>query len=165
MKKNFLQKNKKNKKKGFAILYAVVISSMLLAIALGVSSIALKEINFSTSGKDTNDAFFAADTGAECALFNDKISINNFSNGSGLVQCASLGVNTFVTNFTASTWNFTITGLGSSGSGCTLVTVDKTTVPFTKIVSKGYSNNGNTGTSPFCTPSSNSVERQLELNY
>ena len=58
--------------RGFVILFAVTLASILLTISLGVSNIALREIKFSTSAKDTNDAFFAADTGTECALFNDK---------------------------------------------------------------------------------------------
>ena len=41
-------------------------------------NISLKEIKFGTSARDTNDAFFAADTGAECALFNDKSTQTNF---------------------------------------------------------------------------------------
>ena len=40
--------NNKYYKNGFVILYAMVISSILLAITLGVLNIALKEINFST---------------------------------------------------------------------------------------------------------------------
>ena len=65
-----IKKIKKNK--GFVILFAVMLSSIFLAIALGVSNIAFREVTFGTSAKDANDAFFAADVGAECALFNDK---------------------------------------------------------------------------------------------
>src|SRR3989344_7795571 len=74
---------------GFVILFAVMISSIILAIALGVSNIAFKEIKFSTSVKDTNDAFFAADTGLECALFNDKTGGDSFAeeDGSGTIAC------------------------------------------------------------------------------
>ena len=58
-------------KKGFVILFAVTLSAILLSIALGVSNIAFNEAKFSTSVKNTNDAFFAADVGAEQALFWD----------------------------------------------------------------------------------------------
>jgi hypothetical protein len=65
-----INKNYKNNS-GFVMLFAIMLSSIILAIALGIANISLKEVNFSTSAKDTNDAFFAADTGAECALYAD----------------------------------------------------------------------------------------------
>src|SRR3989338_669621 len=57
---------------GFVILFAVTLSAILLAMALGISNIAFKEVRFGTNARDPNDAFFAADTGLECSLFNDK---------------------------------------------------------------------------------------------
>src|SRR3989344_7358348 len=125
---------------GFVILFAVTLSSILLAIALGVANIALKEVKFGTNARDTNNAFFAADTGIELALFNDKSS-------SSIYPAPGF-------------WNFVLSGLGSSGQGCAIVTVDKTVPPATKIISKGYNDGGAS-----CTQGSNSVERQLEVNY
>ena len=55
------------KNKGFVLLFAVTLAAVFLSIALGISEVALKENNFSTSAKNTNDSFFAADTGEECA--------------------------------------------------------------------------------------------------
>ena len=67
-----IQPQKNTKNRGFVILFAVTISSILLALAIGVANIALKEVKFNTSAKDTNNAFFAADTAIEYALFQDK---------------------------------------------------------------------------------------------
>lgn len=145
---------KLQKNKGFVILFAVTISAILLSIALGVTKIAFKEIKFGTSAKDTNDAFFAADTGAECALYNN----NSFIPTGPLIQC--LGGPIFVSNL-GSVWSFTISGLGSGRQGCAKVTVDKTVSSNTKLTSKGYNNGSVSG----CNPGSNTVERQLELNY
>ncbi len=143
--RKIILKVKKNKK-GFVILFSVTISSILLAIALGVSNIALKEVKFGTNARDTNDAFFAADTGIEYALFKDKTSTNYPAPGN---------------------WTETIGGLGSAGKGCVIVTITKTTSPTsTTFISKGY-NNGSGGSDPSwtCVPTSNSVERQLEVYY
>jgi Tfp pilus assembly protein PilV len=131
------------KNKGFVILFAVTISSILLTIALGVANIALKEIKFGTNARDTNEAFFAADTGTELALFNDKSTSSSYASGS----------------YTP----FSVFGLGSTGQGCTYVTVDKTSPPTTKVIAKGY----NTGVnmSGVCTSVSNSVERELKTTY
>ena len=166
-----LQKNKAcpaklQRSRGFVILFAVTLSAIFLAIALGLSNIALKELKFSTSAKDTNDAFFAADTGVECGLYYDKLGNFPIPSGSNpSINCA--GSNITVDEFPTSFWTFTVPGLGpdSSPQGCAVVTVDKTfTYPGDEdkvvITSKGY-NNG----SPACTSSSNTVERQLELRY
>ena len=126
---------------GVVILFAVTLSSILLAIALGVANIALKEVKFGTSARDTNNAFFAADTGIELTLFNDKSPGSIYTPAPGF-------------------WSFVLSGLNSSGQGCAKVTVDKTVPPATKIISKGYNDGGAS-----CTQGSNSVERQLEVNY
>src|SRR3989338_6549604 len=76
-----LKKSKKNK--GFVLLFAVTLSSILLAIALGVSNVAFRELRFSTNARSTNDAFFAADTGIECALNYDKSPGSSFEDIDG----------------------------------------------------------------------------------
>ncbi len=176
-----IEKIKKNKacpnreaRRGFVILFAVMISSMVLAIALGVTNIAFKEIKFSTSAKDTNEAFFAADTGAECALYYDKSSIDAFRQVEEDLDIAPLSPecagSTNTLDFSEPTnpwtWTFTLFGLGASGKGCVNVEVFKEykdgNIVGTTIISKGY-NNGNE--SAPCVPNPNSVERELEVNY
>ena len=57
--------------KGFAILISVIIMSTVLLIVYALSNISLKELQLSTAGRDSQVAFYAADTGMECALFWD----------------------------------------------------------------------------------------------
>jgi hypothetical protein len=151
---------KLKKNKGFVILFAVTISAIILSITLGITDIAFQEIKFSTSVKDTNNAFFAADTGAECALVNDKTSGSVFVEGtSPSITCNDNSM--IATESPALYWSFIIPNLGNEGEGCAKVTVNKSVVPNTTIISKGY----NIG-SPDCNSnSSNLVERELELNY
>ena len=135
----------KSFRSGFVILFAVTLSAIFLAIALGISNIALKELKFSTSVKGTNDAFFAADTGVEKALFDDKVS--------GTCTPAPCGPISFI-----------ISQLGSAGQSCAKVTVTKTTSPnIITIISKGY--NDGSSTSGSCTQGSNSVEREIKVTY
>jgi len=153
------------KNRGFVLLFAVTLAAILLSIALGVSQIALKEVKFSTSAKDTNDAFFAADTGLECALYNDKSTSTYFiSGGTSPMQCLGGNVNI---NGSIPNWNFVLSGLGATGQGCANVTVDKTgtCAPplLTCIISKGYNSGGNVAGS--CNPLANTVERDLESDY
>ena|SRR3990167_9528157 len=153
-------KKKIKKNRGFVLLFVVMLSSIILAITLGVADISLKEIKFSTSARDTNEAFFAADTGAECALFYDKSTVNAFINPSpSTIICNG---NTVRLNGSDPSWNFVVSGLGSEGKGCAEVAVDKSDSGSicnspTCIVSKGYND---------CNiPNSGRVERQLELSY
>ncbi len=60
---------KLNKKKGFALLMAIMIGSLFLAIGATIYRIALVEIILSSTGRDSQFAFYAADTGLECALY------------------------------------------------------------------------------------------------
>mgnify|MGYP001594323682 CR=1 FL=1 len=159
-----IQKIQKNKKKGFVILFAVVATSIILSVSLGIANIAFKEIRFYTSVKDSNNAFFNADTGVECALMNDKNdTITAFPVGgtTGTVRC--LGNNITVSG-SSPIWNFVVSQLGdgSSPKGCAKVTVNKTN-PSTEIISKGYNEGGTTLGA--CTPLANTLERQLRVTY
>jgi hypothetical protein len=158
-----IKNTKKNK--GFVILFAVMLSSILLAISLGVSNISFREVSFSTSAKDANDAFFAADTGVECALVNDKEGSTSFTNTSSMtIECLGQPIN--LGGDGISFWTFDIVGLGSNGRPCAQVRIDKdTTLGTTIIVSKGYSSDNQNIDDTVCTPTSNSLERQLEVTY
>ncbi len=155
-----MKTNKIKNNKGFVILFAVTLASILLTIALGVANIAFQEVVFGTSAKDTNNAFFAADTGIECALSNDKSSSVSFveSGGSGNVSCQG---GTITLNGGYPFWDFNITGLGSNGASCAKVTVDKTDSSVTTIISKGY----NIGDASCASVNSDRVERELKTTY
>jgi len=61
----------KSKNKGFALLFSVLLSSLLLTIGLSIFSIALKELAISTAARQSVHAFYAADSGRECVLYWD----------------------------------------------------------------------------------------------
>lgn len=56
---------------GFVLLYAVMTSTIILAVGVSIISIALKQLSISTLGRESQYAFYAANTGAECALYWD----------------------------------------------------------------------------------------------
>ncbi len=58
-----------SKNKGFTLLLASLIASILLAIGLSMFTIAQKEIVLSGLGRESQYAFYAADAGTECALY------------------------------------------------------------------------------------------------
>lgn len=63
------EKTKSNK--GFALLFSVLLSSLLLTIGLSIFSISLKELAISTASRQSVYAFYAADSGRECAKYWD----------------------------------------------------------------------------------------------
>ncbi|MDP9249382.1 MAG: LamG domain-containing protein [bacterium] len=151
-----MTKNSKNNK-GFVILFAVTLAAILLSIALGVVEIAEKEIRFRTSATATNHAFFAADTGIECALENNKSGETAFTDGGpGTISCLGGPVSL---QGSSSPWSFVLPGLGG-GSACAYVTVTKNP-PLTTVVSKGY----NVGDSSCQSVAANRVERELRVVF
>lgn len=60
-----------NHNKGFALLVAVVVSTLMLSIGAVIFNTTIKELRLSSLGRDSQFAFYAADSGIECALFWD----------------------------------------------------------------------------------------------
>ncbi len=58
-------------KNGFAMLFAVLTASFLVAIGTSIFSIALKELMIATSAQDSQRAYYAADSAEECAIYWD----------------------------------------------------------------------------------------------
>ncbi len=120
-----------NKKSGFVILFTALISTIVLAIALGIANLSFREVLLSSSARDGEFAFFAADTGAECALYWD---IRQVAFGSTLVVPSC---HTGAVDMRASSSPFEFR-FDTGESGCAVVTVDKNDPTVTKIESLGY---------------------------
>ncbi len=71
IKKTFI-KFQHNKNKGFTLFVSLLVSSLILSISLSLSNIILKQLVFTYTGKESQIAFYAADSGAECALYWDR---------------------------------------------------------------------------------------------
>ncbi len=132
MQKIFSKFNTKNNQ-GFVLLYTVLIASIILAIALGIANISYQEVVLSSSAKDGNIAFFAADTGAECALYWDlnKRIFENSNNAS--ISCASSNISAAV----GAQFNLDL----NNGANCAKVTIFKDSpagTGQTQIESLGY---------------------------
>lgn len=59
-------------KNGFALIVAVIFTSVMLAMGLALSTLAYKQIVLSSVAMQSKYAFYAADTGLECALHEDQ---------------------------------------------------------------------------------------------
>ena len=69
-----MMKNPLKSNKGYTLLFAVLVSSVVLSIGISILTISKKEFLLSASAKDSTSAFYAADTGIECAAYYDSNS-------------------------------------------------------------------------------------------
>jgi hypothetical protein len=165
----------KNSQKGFTILVAVVTAGILLIVAMSIGGVALKEQVLSTANKESQTAFYAADTGMECALYWDQKrgAFTKDENGnpspllaSSVCNGVNLSPETDGTG-TAYSYKFMISGIKVGDGGattCSVVKVDKDTnyqdgsVIRTKtdIYAYGYNT---------CEPSLSRLERGIEGRY
>lgn len=175
MKNNLLKKrtnSKSEKQKGFVALYAVLITSLILSMVIGISSISYKELVLSSYAKYSHYAFFAADTGLECAQYFDQQG--TFLKNSPTVDCdnQSLAVNMQ----SQSVYNFSfdlVTNPSLNKKSCVKVSVNKDfqydfdgdgiVDSNTIIESTGYSKECSVVDAS--TKDSSIVQRALRVNY
>lgn len=180
-------------KKGYALLFAVLVSALVLAIGVSILNISRKELILTSGGRNSEYAFYAADSGYECAIYYDYqgasgngstfFSTTTFASGapqslacgtsnSGRVVDSTVTMNT--TGSGANTQYDFIFNFPLYGNSCTSVDVNKiynnsTGVSTTTVSSLGY-NIGWEGTSPNgdCGGQNNNaekVDRELVTTY
>ncbi|MBI1975434.1 MAG: hypothetical protein HYS59_00340 [Candidatus Vogelbacteria bacterium] len=57
--------------RGFLLIYAALISGIILTVGTGIIGITVRALQLSSSGRESVRAFFAADMAVECVLFWD----------------------------------------------------------------------------------------------
>jgi len=70
---------KKKNQKGYALLFTVVIVSAISVITAGLSNAAYKQLILSSLAKDSQTAFYEADTASDCALYVDQVEYTKYS--------------------------------------------------------------------------------------
>ncbi len=137
---------------GFVLMLASLVASLLAALGIAMFTIAQKEIVLSSLGRDSQFAFYAADTGAECALYWDfKYDAFNTSQvyaSSTSATCAGQVLQDFPTSGDEGSSDGA-SGLGGTAIStfwfepdglCVKVTVEKQNEnPRTKVEALGYS--------------------------
>lgn len=112
--------------RGFTLFIAVLIGSLMLAIGFSIFNLAFKELLLSASARDSQVAFYAADTGLECALYYDQNQEAFRITGPGGISITCAGVTTSVTRVAGSgffEWEWVL----DDGTLCTTVEVQKFT--------------------------------------
>jgi len=144
------------KNSGFTLLLALVVIGIVLVVGLGVFDIILREIALSAEGRESQKAFYAADTGVECALYYDTNHLISTTTppGPSNIKCANQTINN-VGGSPVFTFEFSL-----SNGACVSVNVDKSspTPPKTTIKAKGYNVDCSSNTL-------RKVERALKVTY
>lgn len=148
--------------KGFTILLAALVATLVLALGISVFSIAQKQIILSSLGRSSQYAFYAADTAAECALYWD-VRFGYFSSTTPGGSPTCDGVTLAISPATPPPAQpvYTMTFEYEPNGYCARVSVTKdTTNNSTVIEADGFS----TGCSEINT-STRSLQRSVELSY
>lgn len=141
---------------GFTLLIAIITTSMLLIVSFVVVNIALKQLILASAAKESQYAFYAADSGTECAVYWDlkDSALSAFATSTpGTITCntQTIGVGNTQTVPTIPSQSARIGGGGNVNptsifkidypKGCTIVRVTKAyagSVIVTTIDSRGY---------------------------
>ena len=201
LKKNKDRKKESNKNRsdksiltaGFTLFVAMIVSSLLLAVGFSIGNIILKQLLLSGSGKDSQTAFYAADSGIECAEFwdtkdpsgNPLLVDGPFASSTNPAPpaCGPSATST-LTKIVADNGDTNVTttlvvdysDMVESYKACAIVKIEKgfaittidtvpTSLPFTRITSRGYNSSYNSSTRNCDFSNNRTVERGLFVQY
>ena len=159
------------KQRGFTLLIAVIFMSVMLSFGLALGSLSYKQQVLASSAVGSQYAFYAADSGLECALYADQQQnlfayTSNMSASAPLMTCDAVApIYASVLSHTASSQWVIFTRLSlDSGAHCADVTVYKP-MPgsgTTYLFSQGYDVSCATVSNPI---GSRFVARGLNVHY
>lgn len=127
--------------RGFALLIALVLTSVVLALGMALLDIAYKQVVLSSSAKNSQYAFYNADSALECALYYDQQQGAFFYNSSygSTVTCSNLAVTGFQATQDSNARTTTFSVPCASGGTSADVTIIKDPNNGTAIYANGYS--------------------------
>lgn len=148
-----------SQQRGFALIIAVILTSVVLALGMALLDVSYKQVLLSSSAKNSQYAFYNADSALECALYYDQQQ-GAFYFGTpyaGSVQCSNLNVTNYAANQDSSQRTTTFSVPCASGGTSADVTIIKASSGSTNIYSNGYSS---------CSAADPSrIERGLKAKY
>src|SRR3989344_3573740 len=107
-----------NYQAGFTLFFAIVVIAVLMGVGVAIANLVTKQLKLSSLYRESQVAFYNADTGLECALRwlqgSEELGITKNVAPSGII-CSNLAV-TFVPSDLAAAYNIDSCDLGSSTS-------------------------------------------------
>jgi Tfp pilus assembly protein PilX len=142
--------------RGFTLLIAVIVTSVLVSVGIALVEIAYKQIVLSSTAKSSQLAFYNADGALECGLYHDqKFNAFNQANATTSIRCNGQVVS--VTGTNAGALRTSVFTIPCTGGPCAQGSVLKQTNGQTAIYSNGYSSG--------LTNDIRRVERGLKVTY
>ena len=144
--------------RGFVLLIAVLVASLMLVLASSMFNLVQKEIILASLGRDSQYAFYTADSALECALYWDfQQQAFSFPSGGPTIVCNGVTVGSVAYVALEQPMEFQFDSEGY----CSKVTVIKhATYPRTTIQARGYN-----GTCAGLATNPRSLERAVAVNY
>lgn len=150
------------KKKGFAMLFTVLIVSLILSIAIGISNLTLKQTILSSLAKDSQISFYQADTAVECGMYYDAADAFPLGTTPGAVSGPIVcGESQFLIDLSQSDTDYLVflQSLSDQSQPCSSIVFDKKTLASsseTIVQGRGYN---------VCSTNPRQVQRALEVRY
>ncbi len=146
--------------RGFTLLIAVVLASVILSLALALIEVAYKQIVLASTAKNSQYAFYAADSALECILYYDQTFDAFGTNPNGISSISCDGTNI----------SFTSSGSAPKITLITLTCGTAGTEQAKAEIYKGYSTEPNsriyiTGYSSCSTSDTRRIERGIKVAY
>jgi len=140
---NFQKGLPRAQSRGFTLFISIIVTGTLLLVATAIVNVALKEAFITSAARESQYAFYAADTGIECALYWD------VQNSTGVSAFSTTTGSTIFCNKDANNSGNEWTVGGSDTSTidritflpdpyCAVVTIEKGFDGSTRIESEGY---------------------------
>ena len=165
-----------NKQKGYTLLFAVIVSSIVLSVGASIMNISKKETILASSVRDSITAFYAADSGLECAIYQN---VNFSTSTTAVINFGCLGqvinlnpipiVNSFGESDGSAKFEFAIKIGGTESNACANIYVlkhyvldrDLGEIPETIIESRGYNLGWNSSSNTCDVNGPRRVERAI----
>lgn len=151
--------------KGFAMLFTVLLVSLILTIAIGISNLTLRQTVLSNLAKDSGIAFYQADAAVECGMYQEMMGMflygSDVSEVPAAFECAGVEMILNPTNSYQDHFEY-VQRSPRPNDPCFSILFDKTQAylpaPYNKSRVLGSGKN-------ICTQHPRQVERALEVKY
>lgn len=127
---------RKTLSRGFALLFAMFVSSILLSVGLGIANVIYKELILSSIGRESSYSFYNAQSGLECAMYLNQQGRLTAA-PSPLPQCGGNPVFDYVQDGATTTFKVTLAYDDPLPDMCASVSVYRDPL-FIVVESRGY---------------------------
>lgn len=147
--------NMKKNNRGFTLLFSMIAVSLLMGVTLGILNLTTKQLVLSAVGRESQLAFYAADSGAECARYWD-INFNAFSPSANTVVTCNGQAVTISTDGNTKQFTYQLVSGDPNGGEATVQVTRNPATGLTRIESYGHNTS---------VDNPRRVERAVRIDY